>query len=313
MAATLIAIMGPTACGKTALASALCQRLDTPVISVDSAMVYRAMDIGTAKPTRDELAAAPHRLIDLVDPGEVYSAGQFRRDALAEIERVHSRGRPALLAGGTMLYFRALLNGIDPLPSADASLRARLDAEAADLGWPALHRRLAEVDPAAAERIHVNDAQRIQRALEVHALSGRPISEWQTRAATPLPGRVVRVALIPGDRAALHARIEARFDLMLDSGFIEEVAGLLSRYDLDTNTPCLRAVGYRQIAAHLRGELSFDQAREDAITATRRLARRQLTWLRRESDVERVDPDRNDPIPEVLRRLDASGVAVHPL
>ncbi|MEL6210805.1 MAG: tRNA (adenosine(37)-N6)-dimethylallyltransferase MiaA, partial [Pseudomonadota bacterium] len=205
MHAPVIAIMGPTACGKTAVAMALCEALNAEIISVDSAMVFRGMDIGTAKPTADELAQAPHRLIDIVDPDEVYSAGQFRRDALHEVEALKAEGKNAVLAGGTMLYFRALLTGIDALPDADETVRAAIDAQAAEAGWPAMHDRLNAVDPDAAARIHPNDAQRIQRALEVHTLTGRPLSSLQREGTGPPPWPVIRIGLLPADRAALHA------------------------------------------------------------------------------------------------------------
>lgn len=302
--------MGPTACGKTAVAMALCEALNAQIISVDSAMVFRGMDIGTAKPTPEELARAPHRLIDIVDPDDVYSAGQFRRDALDQVEELSAQGQNAVLAGGTMLYFRALLNGIDALPDADEAVRAAIDVQAAQDGWPAMHRRLTEVDPDAAVRIHPNDAQRIQRALEVHTLTGRPLSSLQRERTGPPPWPVLRIGLLPADRAALHARIARRFDQMLEDGFVDEVKGLLDRFDLTPQHPALRAVGYRQVAAHLRGETSLAQAREDAVTATRRLARRQLTWLRKEPDLIGVDAEHKDPISQVVNALKTRGVAV---
>lgn len=304
----LIAIMGPTASGKTALAMAVCERLPADLISVDSALVYRGMDIGTAKPDAAELARVPHRLIDIVDPDESYSAGQFRRDALAHIESICATGRTPVLAGGTMLYFRSLLDGIDALPDGDPQVRAELDGEAAEQGWPALHQRLQAIDPVAAERIHPNDAQRIQRALEVHRVSGRTLSSFQNKARPGLAQPVVKVALLPGDRARLHARIEARFDQMLEAGLVDEVRGLVARFKLGPEHPSLRAVGYRQIAGYLRGEVSLEQARLDAITATRRLARRQLTWLRKEPDLMVVDSDQNEATQNGLRALAQCGV-----
>ncbi len=304
----LIAIMGPTASGKTALAMAVCERMPADLISVDSALVYRGMDIGTAKPDAQEQARVPHRLIDIVNPDESYSAGQFRRDALAHIASIGAAGRTPVLAGGTMLYFRALLGGIDALPDADAQVRAKLDAEAAEFGWPAMHRRLLALDPDAAKRIHPNDAQRIQRALEVHAVSGRTLSSFQVKERKGLEQPVIKIALLPGDRARLHARIEARFDQMLAAGLVDEVRGLVERFGLGPEHPSLRAVGYRQIADYLRGQLSLEQARKDAITATRRLARRQLTWLRKEEGLNIVDSDDEDAVEKGLQTLAQCGV-----
>ena len=305
--------MGPTACGKTAVAIALCEAMDAEVISVDSALVYRGMDIGTAKPSALELARAPHHLIDVVAPDDVYSAGRFRRDALAAVDALAARGKRAVLAGGTMLYFRALLHGIDALPRADDAVRADIDAEAARLGWPALHARLQTLDPRAAERIHPNDAQRIQRALEVQALTGQPLSAFQTRTAGAPPWPVLRIGLLPRDRSDLHARIAQRFDAMLEQGFVEEVRGLLANYALTPEHPALRAVGYRQVAAHLRGDCSLARARDDAITATRRLARRQLTWLRKEPGLVSIETNDEPPVESVLAALKSRGVAVRAL
>ncbi len=282
--------MGPTASGKTDLALHLAGRLPCDIISVDSGMVYRGMDIGTAKPPPEVLARAPHRLIDIRDPAESYSAAQFCADALREMSEITRRGRIPLLVGGTMLYFRALEYGLSELPGADPALRTRLATEAERHGWAALHARLARLDPASAARIHPNDAQRIQRALEVCELHGGPMSELHRSApGTPLPYRIGKIALMPVERAALHERIGARFHDMLQRGFIEEVKALDQRGDLSLNTPALRAVGYRQIWRHLHGEFNCEEMTKRAIIATRQLAKRQLTWLRTEPGVTWFD------------------------
>jgi tRNA dimethylallyltransferase len=298
-------LMGPTASGKTDLAVALAERLGCAVVSVDSAMVYRGMDIGTAKPGPEVVARAPHRLIDILDPAETYSAGRFRADALAEMAAIAREGRVPLLVGGTGLYFRALDRGLSALPGADPEVRARLDAEAAERGWPALHGRLAECDPAAAARIHPNDPQRIQRALEVYLLTGRPLSAFFREAGEGgLPFRVVKVALEPAERGVLHERIAVRFGRMLDEGLMEEVARLRARGDLTPDTPSMRAVGYRQVWAYLAGELDRPTMVERAVVATRQLAKRQLTWLRAETGVTRVDCLGAGVNERVLRALD---------
>jgi tRNA dimethylallyltransferase len=285
-------IMGPTATGKTDLAIELAERNPMDIISVDSAMVYRGMDIGSAKPDAQTLRVAPHRLIDICDPAEAYSAGRFRDDALREMADIASRGRIPLLVGGTMLYFRTLQQGIADLPDADPEIRARLDAEAARLGWDAMHRRLAGIDPAAAERIHSNDPQRIQRALEVYEISGMTLTEfWRTQARTRLAYRLLKIALMPPDRVELRRRIGRRFDAMLDQGLIEEVRRLYSRGDLTADLPSMRAVGYRQIWEWLESRVDFATMREKAIIATAQLAKRQMTWLRSEQDCNFIDPD----------------------
>jgi tRNA dimethylallyltransferase len=290
MAITAICLMGPTAAGKTALAVAVARRLPGAVISVDSAMVYRGLDIGTGKPDAALQAEVPHALIDVREPWEAYSAGDFARDARLAIEAAAAAGRVPLLVGGTHLYFRSLVAGIAPLPAADPAVRAAIDAEGEALGWPALHTELARIDPAAAARIGPADRQRIQRALEVYRLTGRPLSaHWQDRP--PEPGfRFRRFALVPADRAALHAQIEGRFDRMLGQGLVAEVAALRALPGMSADRPALRAVGYRQLWAHVAGEQSLETAREQAIAATRQLARRQLTWLRGEAGVEVLDP-----------------------
>lgn len=272
--------MGPTASGKTALAVHLVEHFPLEIISVDSALVYRGMDIGTAKPDAATLARAPHRLLDLRDPGETYSAAAFREDALAAMADITARGRIPLLVGGTMLYFRTLLEGLDDLPRADAGIRAELDAEAAARGWHALHEDLAGVDPQTAARLAPNDAQRIGRALEIFRLTGRPMSMQLAREKPGLPYEALQLALIPSDRAALHRRIAARFDAMLAEGLIEEVRSLRARAGLAPELPAMRAVGYRQTWAFLDGEIDAAGLREKGIAATRQLAKRQLTWLR---------------------------------
>ena len=274
--------MGPTASGKTALAVGLVERFPVEIISVDSALVYRDMAIGTAKPDAATLARAPHHLLDIRDPTETYSAAAFCDDARRLMADIAARGRVPLLVGGTMLYFRALLQGLDDLPRADAALRKELEAEAeaAARGWPALHAELAAVDPATAARLAANDSQRIGRALEIFRLTGTPMSALLDRAQSELPYRVLQLALIPSDRAVLHQRIAARFDAMLAEGLVDEVESLRRRYALNADLPSMRAVGYRQAWAYLDGDIDQKALREQGIAATRQLAKRQLTWLR---------------------------------
>jgi len=289
-----IFLMGPTASGKTELAVELVQRLPLEIISVDSAMVYRGMDIGTGKPDAALLARAPHRLIDIRDPESAYSAGEFRADAQREVQAVLAAGRVPLLVGGTGLYFRALRDGLAGLPRAEPAVRRRLAAEAARHGWGRLHERLARLDAPAAARIHPNDPQRIQRALEVHELTGRPLSELQ-RAQAAAPGApaldlpVLALALYPADRSVLHDRIDARFRRMLERGLVEEVSALRARSGMHPSLPSMRAVGYRQVWAHLDGRLAREAMIREALRATRGLAKRQLTWLRSEPQAERLD------------------------
>ncbi|QQC62475.1 tRNA (adenosine(37)-N6)-dimethylallyltransferase MiaA [Paraburkholderia ginsengisoli] len=290
-------LLGPTASGKTAAALALAARRPVEIISVDSALVYREMDIGTAKPTAEERAVAPHHLIDIVDPTDVYSAAQFRADTLRLTADIHARGRLPLLVGGTTLYYKALTQGLNDLPSADADVRATLDADAAREGWPAMHARLAAVDPVTAARLALNDSQRIQRALEVFMLSGQAMSALlaaptrQDEAAAAW--RFVPIALEPSDRSILHARIEQRFDAMLAGGFIDEVVKLRERGDLLPEMPSMRCVGYRQVWEYLDGAVDYSTMRDKGIFATRQLCKRQLTWLR--SMTERVVVDCCDP------------------
>lgn len=275
-----IFLMGPTAAGKTALAVSLVERFPLEIISVDSALVYRDMDIGTAKPDAATLARAPHHLLDIRDPTDAYSAAAFCDDAQRLMADIVARGRVPLLVGGTMLYFRALLKGLDDLPRADAALRQQLEAEAAARGWPALHAELAQVDPATAARLAPNDSQRIGRALEVFRLSGTPMSALLDKVQSELPYRVLQLALIPSDRAVLHQRIAARFDAMLAEGLIDEVESLRRSHGLKPDLPAMRAVGYRQAWAYLDGDIDLKALREQGIAATRQLAKRQLTWLR---------------------------------
>ncbi|TCS38331.1 tRNA dimethylallyltransferase [Paucimonas lemoignei] len=291
-----VALMGPTASGKTAAALELARRVPAEIISVDSALVYREMDIGTAKPTLQERAGVPHHLIDILDASESYSAMQFRQDALRLVDDIQSRGKLPLLVGGTMLYFKALQDGLDELPQADPALRAQLDREAAELGVPALHARLATLDPETAARLKPNDAQRIQRALEIMMLTGQPMSALLAKAPkTELPFRLLPLALEPSDRSVLHDRIAARFDAMLNApeGLLAEVQKLRARGDLHLGLPSMRCVGYRQAWEYLDGAYDFATMREKGIAATRQLAKRQLTWLR--SMPERIVVDCLDP------------------
>ena len=289
-----IFLMGPTASGKTALACALSERHAVELVSVDSALVYRGMDIGTAKPDAATLARHPHHLVDIRDAAEPYSAGDFLADVRPLLDAVAARGRVPLLVGGTGLYFRALQYGLSALPRADADVRAKLDEEARTDGLAALHARLAALDPAAAARIHATDPQRLLRALEVIAVSGRPLSAQQGGPVQRLPFRLLKLALLPEDRAPLHARIAQRFDAMLAQGFIDEMRRLRARGDLHPDLPSMRAVGYRQAWEYLDGLTTEADFRDRAIVATRQLAKRQITWLRSERDAVTLDPERTD-------------------
>jgi tRNA dimethylallyltransferase len=286
----LAVITGPTGTGKSEFALRLAREFPVELVSVDSAQVFRGLDIGSAKPDAATRGAVPHHLLDLVDPADSYSAGQFVRDAARAIDDIESRGRIPLLVGGTMLYLRALIGGIAEMPGGSAEIRASIDAEAARDGWPALHARLAAVDAAAAARIHPNDAQRIQRALEVHAVTGEPISAHQARTTSPLAREFVVAALIPADRARLHAALDARFNGMLDAGLLGEVRRLRERAELTDAHPAIRAVGYRQLWAHLAGGYPLETAVARAQAATRQLAKRQMTWLRSMPDIRVFDP-----------------------
>lgn len=307
-----LCLTAPTGCGKTDIALDVARRLPVEIVSMDSAMVYRGMDIGTAKPPAHVLAEVPHHLVDIADPAESYSAGQFRRDAERAIAGIQARGKLALVVGGTMLYLRALEEGLARLPERDPAIRRALDEEAAALGWPALHARLARVDPAAARRIAPGDRQRIQRALEVHALTGQPLSRLQHESgkasettatggtgtgggdAGGAPLIVTTIALVPQPREALAERLERRFDEMAAAGFVDEVRALVSRGDVPADAPSMRCVGYRQIRSYLEGAYDWPEARRRAVAATRQLAKRQLTWLRRTAPHEILpawDPD----------------------
>lgn len=309
-----ICLMGPTASGKTDLAIELCRHLPCDIISVDSAMIYRGMDIGTAKPSEEELSLAPHRLIDICDPAETYSAADFRRDALSEMAAITAAGRIPLLVGGTMMYFKALLHGMSDLPPADAAIRQALEQEAHEKGWGALYRELERQDPVAARLIHRNNRQRLIRALEVIRLTGRPISsiwqdksisernddgrnsesiedypyftQWQADESSSLPYTVVQLAMAPTERRILHGRIASRFQSMLNAGFLDEVRALKARADLDSGLPSMRCVGYRQVWAYLAGDYDYDTMVDKGVAATRQLAKRQLTWLRKWSNVD---------------------------
>lgn len=283
--------MGPTASGKTGAAVELFQKLPVELISVDSALVYRDMNIGTAKPDAATLKLAPHHLIDIIDPTEAYSAAQFRTDALRLMAEITARGKVPVLVGGTMLYFKALQGGLSDLPEANPETRARLDAEALQLGWPAMHAKLAKIDPGTAARLQTTDAQRIQRALEIWELSGKTMTQlFAEQTSTALPYRLLKLALVPSDRSVLHQRIALRFDQMLKDGFIDEVKVLRAKYpDLDANMPSMRCVGYRQALQYLDGEFGLDELREKGVAATRQLAKRQLTWLRGMDDTVELD------------------------
>ena len=310
-----IALMGPTASGKTALALDWAERFGGEIVSVDSALVYRRLDIGSAKPTAAEQARVPHHLLDLREPWQPYSAAEFAHDARRAVEDIVGRGRLPIFAGGTGLYFHALLHGLSPMPEADAGTRAELEAEAQVRGWAALHADLTAIDPVAAARIHATDAQRIQRALEVFRLSGRTISDWRREVPPPrLPVRVLKLVLAPADRAELHDRVARRFDVMLAGGFLDEVRALralpeLRNHPAPLDLPALRAVGYRQAWEHLDGAASASEFRDRGVYATRQLAKRQLTWLRGELDALWFDPRRDRDALERVRAafLEARG------
>ncbi|WP_062666685.1 tRNA (adenosine(37)-N6)-dimethylallyltransferase MiaA [Grimontia celer] len=286
-----IFLMGPTASGKTDLAIGLRKQFPVEIISVDSALIYKEMDIGTAKPTAEELALAPHRLIDILDPSEAYSAADFRADALREMEDIVAKGRIPLLVGGTMLYFKALLEGLSPLPSADPVIRAKIEQEAKEHGWQALHDELCKVDPVAGARIHPNDPQRLSRALEVFRISGKTLTELTETKGEPLPYEVHQFAIAPKERGELHRRIELRFQKMMGAGFEAEVRKLYDRGDLNPDMPSIRCVGYRQMWDYLAGSCSLDDAVYRGVCATRQLAKRQITWLRSWDDLTWLDSD----------------------
>ncbi|ASP38896.1 tRNA (adenosine(37)-N6)-dimethylallyltransferase MiaA [Bacterioplanes sanyensis] len=304
-----IFLMGPTASGKTALAIALAERYPCEIISVDSALVYRDMDIGTAKPDAATLARAPHRLINMLDPSEPYSAARFREDALREMADISARGKVPLLVGGTMMYFKFLRDGAADLPQADDCVRAQLLSEADAVGWPAMHQRLAEIDPEAAQRLKPMDSQRIQRALEVYQVSGKTLTQhWREQQCEPLPYQVVNLAVCPPERQQLHQRIAERFKMMLADGFIDEVRQLYQRGDLDVSMPSVRAVGYRQAWDYLEGVCDYDEMVERGIIATRQLAKRQITWLRSWPDLHWLDTNDPNLVDSALKILNANAI-----
>ncbi|CAM4392400.1 tRNA (adenosine(37)-N6)-dimethylallyltransferase MiaA [Pseudoalteromonas flavipulchra] len=299
----VITLMGPTAAGKTALAIELCQALNTEIISVDSALVYKGMDIGTAKPSAQEQAQAPHHLIDIIDPAQSYSVAEFRADAIKLIDDFHQRGKVPILVGGTMMYFKGLIEGLSPLPEADAEIRAALEREAEQKGWPALHQQLKEIDPEAAAKISENDSQRINRALEVYRISGKTMTQLQQSKQDALPYQFHQFAIAPNDRKVLHERIEKRFKIMLDGGFKNEVLALYQRKDLHPDLPSIRCVGYRQMWEYLAGECDYNEMVFKGVAATRQLAKRQLTWLRGWQDVTWLDTDSQENLQRVLTSL----------
>ncbi|MGP9677230.1 tRNA (adenosine(37)-N6)-dimethylallyltransferase MiaA [Halomonas sp. AOP27-A1-41] len=303
-----IFLMGPTAAGKTDTAIALHERLGHELISVDSAMVYRGMNIGSAKPSAAELARAPHRLIDLRDPAEPYSAADFREDALSEMRQISAAGKVPLLVGGTMLYYKRLVEGVANMPAADPAIREQLAKQRESEGLESLHKKLMDVDSVSAQRIHPNDPQRLMRALEVYYASGRSMSElWGEQQPEPFPWRVLSIALAPDDRRVLHARIEKRFAAMLEEGLIDEVAALKKRSDLQLELPAMKSVGYRQVWEYLNGEYDYAVLKERGVIATRQLAKRQLTWLRSWSNLTWIDSQQLDVVDKTLKFVRESG------
>lgn len=298
-----IAIMGPTASGKTALGIELAKCCNGEVISVDSALVYRTMDIGTAKPTDEERDGIVHHLIDILDPSQSYSVTQFCQDATALIGDIQSRNKRPILVGGTMMYFNALINGISAMPKSDQTIRQQLVQEAETSGWQALHEQLSAIDPVSASRIHPNDPQRLTRALEVYRISGKTLTYWQQQSKAACPYPIVQFAIAPSERAALHSRIAQRFDLMLENDFIEEVRALHARDDLHIDLPSIRSVGYRQVWEYLDGNVSYDEMRERGIIATRQLAKRQLTWLRGWQNVTWLDTFKKDNLTKIAAKV----------
>jgi len=300
----VICLMGPTASGKTALAMALQEALPCDIVSVDSALIYRDMDIGTAKPTKAELGQYPHRLINLRDASESYSAADFCRDALVEIAEIRSKGRIPLLVGGTMMYFKSLIEGISPLPTANAEIRQAIENEASDIGWQAMHDQLSQIDPVSAERIHPNDPQRLTRALEVYRLTGNTLTQLTQIKGDKLAGNVLQLAITPKERSTLHERIALRYQQMIDMGFEQEVIKLKSRGDLHQDLPSIRCVGYRQMWQYLDGEFDHDEMIFRGVCATRQLAKRQLTWLRNWPDLHWLTTDDKTNLTQVLSLLD---------
>ncbi len=299
-------LMGPTASGKTDPAIQLRKKYPVEIISVDSALIYRGMDIGTAKPTAEELAQAPHRLINILDPSEAYSVADFRQDALREMQAIACEGKIPLLVGGTMLYYKALLEGLSPLPAADPHIRQEIELQAQQIGWEGLHTELQQIDPISAARIHPNDPQRLSRALEVYRISGKTLTELTKTKGEPIPFRIKQFAIAPKDRAELHRRIELRFEKMVQSGFEEEVKALYARDDLHPDLPSIRCVGYRQMWEYLDGKGSLDEAIFRGVCATRQLAKRQITWLRSWDDLTWLDSEHVDQALETLSNAIAS-------
>ncbi|NAW77351.1 tRNA (adenosine(37)-N6)-dimethylallyltransferase MiaA [Vibrio sp. V33_P6A3T137] len=299
-------LMGPTASGKTDLAIRLRQKYPVEIISVDSALIYKGMDVGTAKPDAKELALAPHRLIDILDPSEAYSVADFRQDALREMQAIVNEGKIPLLVGGTMLYYKALLDGLSPLPAANPAVRQQIESQAQEQGWAALHAQLQQIDPISAARIHPNDPQRLSRALEVYKISGKTLTELTQTKGESIPFRVKQFAIAPMDRAELHRRIELRFEKMVKSGFEEEVKALYDRNDLHPDLPSIRCVGYRQMWDYFDGNSTLDEAIYRGICATRQLAKRQLTWLRSWDELTWLDSENIERAVETLANAIAS-------
>jgi tRNA dimethylallyltransferase len=295
-------LMGPTASGKTDLAIELCENLPCEIISVDSALIYRGMDIGTAKPNSAELKKAPHMLIDILDPAQSYSVAEFRKDALLAMENITARGNIPLLVGGTMMYFKALIDGLSPLPESDQSVRKVIQAKAEESGWQALHQQLAQIDPTSAKRIHPNDPQRLIRALEVYQLTDRSMTDLMATKSAPIPYNVKQFCIAPDDRKVLHQRIAQRFQLMVDTGFQAEVEKLKNRGDLHLNLPSIRCVGYRQMWQYLDGDCDFNEMCEKSIAATRQLAKRQLTWLRGWENIYSLDTFSSNNMSKVMKQ-----------
>lgn len=293
-------LMGPTASGKTDLAIELCDKLGCEIISVDSALIYKGMDIGTAKPSVEEQQKAPHQLIDILDPAQSYSVAEFRRDALEAMDKITSRGNIPLLVGGTMMYYKALIDGLSPLPESDKSVRVKIEAQAKEEGWGTLHTWLKELDPQSAARIHPNDPQRLTRALEVYLLTNRTMTDLLATKSSPIPYDVKQFCIAPSDRKVLHQRIALRFNIMMKAGFREEVEKLRARRDLHLDLPSIRCVGYRQMWQHLDGDFSEKEMQEKAIAATRQLAKRQLTWLRSWENIHPLDTFGKDNLDKVM-------------
>jgi tRNA dimethylallyltransferase len=295
-------LMGPTASGKTKLAIELCEHLPCEIISVDSALIYRGMDIGTAKPNAAELKKAPHRLINILDPAQSYSVAEFRKDALLAMQDITARGNIPLLVGGTMLYYKALIDVLSPLPKSDQDIRRAIETQAEESGWERLHQQLAQIDPASAKRIHPNDPQRLIRALEVYLLTNRSMTDLMTTRSAPIPYNIKQFYIAPEDRKVLHQRIAQRFQQMVDIGFQAEVEKLKNRGDLHLNLPSIRCVGYRQMWQHLDGDFDFNEMREKSIAATRQLAKRQLTWLRGWGNIYSLDTFSSDNLMKVIKQ-----------